>query len=456
MWPAKSCPCSPTVDTDRTFPDEPYLLRLVRLVRESVHDTSRHHSRLAAELVDAVGCMVRGADHPIVRRVAASLPSYGPATGPIRSMATGTWCPLEHAVLIDALACHVDEFDSIHGRSATVPAAVVVAPTMAMSTWLGATGGRLLDALTCGYDVLTSVSSRFGGASLYGRSWWPTSTFGALGGAAAAGVLLELDDDALAHAFGIAASSVGGLLSDDRFGEGHYLSGARAAVQGAQAALGAAAGMTASWTLLDDPAARAFPGLIDESAEPATGSVAECEVKWYPVARPLHGVIEGLRELRESGIDLRSVTGLEIALHPDLLRFVSAETSVAGPAEAAASAAYALCATAAGRESDPGFYRDAHFDWSGPLPQVSLVAGPTEPFSWRGRLSCTVAGRTVEVVGTPSVNPDAARLRAKFLGNAAAGGLEDVAATALFDALHSVASATDLNEIIGPFVDRRA
>lgn len=444
------------MDTDRTLPDEPYLRQLVQLVRDSVRDASQHHPRLAAELVDAVGCIARGADHPIVRRVIASRASYGPQTGPFPSLAAGSRSSLEHAVLIDALACHVDEFDSIHGRSATVPAAVVVAPALAVSARLGVPGDRLLDSIASGYDVLTSVASRFGGASMYGRAWWPTSTFGSLGAAAAVGVLLDLDDDALAHAFGIAASSVGGLLSADRLGEGHYLSGAGAAVRGVEAALGASAGMTASWTLLDRPASRAFPDLVDESAAPRTGSVADCAIKWYPVARPLHGVIEGLLELRRSGVDLRSVTSVEITLHPDLLRFVTAETSVAGPAEAAASAAYALSATASDRESDPAFYREARFEWAGPTPEISLVAGPGEPFAWSSRLCFRVGGSTVECVGTPSSHPEPARLRAKFLANTQAGGLGYDDAETLLDALRDVAGAADLEAIVGTLVERRA
>ena len=448
-------PCWPRMGTDRADQDQPYLQRLVMLARDTLREAPQWYPRAALEVADAVGCVLRGADHPMVRRAAAGVMPSEPYRGPFPCLADRSWLSLDQAVLVDSLACHVDEFDSIHPASATVPAAVVVPTALVLSGWLGASGPRLLDAVQCGYDVLTSVAARFGGPSLYRRSWWPTSSFGALGAAAAAGVLLDLDDEALANAFGIAASGVGGLLSSDRLGEGHYLGAAQAAVWGVQAAFRARAGMEASATLLDGPASRAFDGLGDPSAAPVGGAVQACVTKWFPCARPLHGMVEGLLQLRGTGLDLRSLTAVQVALHPDALRFVTAETSVPGPTEAAASAMFVLSATAQGRESDPSLFREAKLAWEGPLPRVWLAPTPPGPFTWDCLLSGTTAsGATFDVVGKASDSADVDRLRVKFLANVAVGGLESARAGDLFKALSELPTATDTAALLRSLVDR--
>ncbi|PZF92644.1 MmgE/PrpD family protein [Micromonospora endophytica] len=440
--------------TDQHDGDGPYLRRLARLAQDPHRETGRWHPRAMAEVIDAVGCVLRGASHPMVRRVAAGLAGqhdgHRPG-GPFRGLVTPAGAPLDQAVLLDSLACHVDEFDSLHPASATVPAAVVVPTALVVAASLGASGPRLLDAVGYGYDVLTSVAQRFGAAGLYARSWWPTSTFGALGAAAAAGHLLALDDDALTHALGIAASAAGGLLSGDRFGEGHYLSAAQAAAYGAQAAWRAQAGMTASWTLLDAPASRAFGTPDDPAAAPRQGSVAECVVKWYPCARPLHGVIEGLVELRRAGFDLTALAEVEIAIHSHLLRFVTAESEVDGPTEAAASAVFAVCAAAVGRESDPGFFRAARATWPGRVPVVRLVASPDDAFTWDSRLSGRSAtGQAFEVVGRPNTSEAPPRLREKFLTNATAGALSATEAAELLATLSNLTAVRDVATLLPP------
>lgn len=402
-----------------------YVQRLVGRVRGTQRNAIPLQPRAALEVLDAIGCILRGVDHPMVQRAS-----------------DGTRDPIEQAVLMRSMACHVDEFDSIHPVSATVPAAVVVPAALSVAESLSCSGQRILEAVQCGYDVLTSVAIRFGGPMLYERSWWPTSTFGALGAAAAVGVLLELDDDQLANALGIAASSVGGLLSDDSFGDGHYLAAAEAAAYGAHAALRAARGMTASSSLLDGPASRAFGTPTND--EPVGGGVAGCVFKWYPCARPLHGVVEGLVLLRRNGVDLASLSGVEVAVHPNVMRFLSADAEVGSPADAAASLAFATCATVRGRESDPAFFREARASWNGPAPSFLLVPSPAGHFSWESRLTCTSAsGEVYEVLGTPDESIDPTRLRDKFFANASAGGLDQPAAADLYATVLDLPTTSD-------------
>ena len=116
---------------------------------------------------------------------------------------------------------------------------------------------------------MVEAALRFGGAELYRAGWWPTALFGALGAAAAAAVCLSLDEATTVQALAIAAAPLGGLFSADEFADGHYLLVGQVAERGVWAARAAAAGCTASLTLLDAPAEAAL-------GRPTHGGWAPC------------------------------------------------------------------------------------------------------------------------------------------------------------------------------------
>lgn len=370
--------------------------------------TPDQRTRAALYVLDSVGCAVAGLDHPLA--------------GPLAALVRASEDSALVRVLAEATLLHVDELDAIHAGAAMLPCATVVPAALEFAAQQRVSGARLLTAVTAGADVAIEAGLRFGGSARYASGWFPTALFGGLGAAAAGSVLLDLDGPTTTQALALVASGLGGLLSADILGGGHYLLVGRAAATGLHAALAARAGLTASTTLLDGPASAA---LGVPPAPPSAGSqphLLDAAVKSYPCARPLHAMIEALLSLAADGTPLAEIRSVRVGLPTAALRFVTTERTPAGPTEAAASAPYAVAAVLADRATDPAFFRDA-VDLD-PIPEVSVYgSGDLDaafPRCWGAEVEivCT-DGRTASTrVRNASGGPDAplpeARIVEKF------------------------------------------
>ncbi|MDP9821823.1 MmgE/PrpD family protein [Nocardioides massiliensis] len=368
----------------------------------SAPDAARQ--RAVLELVDAVACMRLGASHPLVTEVAAA--EAWLQAGPHASFAARD-LGLEQAVRLDALACHVDELDSIEPASAVVPAALIIPAALHVAVWRGVSGDVLVNAILAGYDVVTTCGRALGGPEAYRHGWWPSSTVGALGAAAAVGVVLALDEQQQAAASGIAAARTGGLLSDDELGAGHYLAAADASVAGMRAALLAERGLGASATYFAGPIARAMPSWRAAVAPAPGAGVTATLVKPFPCARPLQGVAAALQDTH---LPLERVTAVVVELPEPLLRFVSSAIEVPDATAAAASLAHVFAAALDGRVADARFYRAAALPDPARLPTLELRPLPDAPAgSWGCRVHLRTDTGETDVLERqpPSVRDDA-------------------------------------------------
>jgi 2-methylcitrate dehydratase PrpD len=306
-------------------------------------------------VLDTTACMVSGASHPLTQRWLPLLPPEPAGVG--AAGVPGRW-GLATAVEIESTLAHLDEFDPLHGPAAVAPGAVVVPAALQVGAARCAPGEQVARAVVAGYEAVVEASLRFGGPALYASGWWPTALFGALGAAAATAVLLDLDASTTTAALGIAAAPLGGLISAGELGDVHYLLCGRAAAQGCWAARAAAAGITASATLLDAPAAAALGRAADAPSPSGPAHLAATAFKTWPCARPLHTALAALRELADAGVTPAPGDTVEIALPTAALRFITDQRRPTGPVDAAASAAVAVGGALAGRADDPGWYRD--------------------------------------------------------------------------------------------------
>jgi 2-methylcitrate dehydratase PrpD len=311
-------------------------------------------------LLDTIGCQISGAGHPLARQLDRWL---------TRDENESQW----QRLLVAATLTHVDEFDSIHGKSAVLPCATVVPAAIDVAAQLGRSGRELIDAVLAGSEVCIEAGLRFGGAYLYSRGWWPTALFGGLGAAAAASVLLDLNRADTATALALCASGLGGLLSEDTLGAGHYLLVGRAAADGVGAAFAARAGLTASLSLLDGPAGSAFGLPAGEPTRSEAAHLLTADFKLYPCARPLHPVISLLEALMADGVDLSAARLIVVSLPTPVHRFVTTERRPAGPTEAAASLSCAIDAVIAGVAWSPEFYREIR-EATGPAVRLESLA----------------------------------------------------------------------------------
>lgn len=359
----------------------------------------------AGLIADTVACSAAGLDHPLAARMGA--------------MHAGERSSARARIFTEATLSHVDEIDAIHTRSAILPCATIVAPALTVAALHDRPGVDLVRAVVAGAEVAIEAGLRFGGAELYGRGWWPTALFGGLGAALACSLLLGHDPPTSLAAMAIAANGLGGLLSGDTLGAGHYLLIGRAAADGYLAALAAGAGLSASATLLDGPATGALRAPAPATRSSARPHLFDSAIKSHPCARPLHAVIEALARLRAQGADLMRATPIRVGLPGPVLRFVTAERNPAGPAEAAASAAWVIAAACLGRADDPAFFRSVSAGIQAPEVELFASAELERDFPERwGAIVELPSGQRVMVDnarGGPDNPWTAQERRAKFL-----------------------------------------
>nr|WP_246326305.1 MmgE/PrpD family protein [Actinomycetospora corticicola] len=342
------------------------------------------------QVLDVLGCIASGAGHPLAR---TWLPLVGEDPDGVTLPGVPGRRRLEDAVEVGGVLAHLDELDPLHGPSAMAPGAVVVPTVLALAARCGFPGERLARAVVAGYEAGAEASLRFGGPALYASGRWPTAVFGPLGAAAAAAVLLELDEATTTTALALASTALGGLLSADVLGHGHYLLGGSAARDGLRAALGARAGLSASTTLLDGPGATALgraPGPPSGPGPhlPGTGS------KYWPCSRPLQSALAALDELAGRGVRPADGDVVTVALPAAARAFVTTAETPDDATTAAASATVAVRGHALGRAGEPGWYREvAAGRTRGPRITVVLADGPDLDAAFPARWGAHVALR---------------------------------------------------------------
>lgn len=106
------------------------------------------------------------------------------------------------------------ELDDFHPLGPLHSAAVVIPALLACAEELGHVSGQqfLLGAIA-GFEVGPRVGMALHGAQMLSRGWHSGSVFGTHAGAAAAGVLLELDAARFEDAFGLAGTQSAGLMA---------------------------------------------------------------------------------------------------------------------------------------------------------------------------------------------------------------------------------------------------
>ena len=156
-------------------------------------------------MLDTLGVMLAGGAHPSVRALAAAA-----ARGEGRAaLATGGRADAEAAALVNGAAAHVWDFDDTSYTGIMHGSAVVLPAGMALAQEVSSGAGALRRAFVAGSEVAYALAELCT-HDHYFQGWWSTVTLGLTGATAAAGYLLELDEDAMTSAIGLAAVASGG------------------------------------------------------------------------------------------------------------------------------------------------------------------------------------------------------------------------------------------------------
>jgi 2-methylcitrate dehydratase PrpD len=303
---------------------------IVEFVGELRHaalaDEVRHYAR--RHLLDTVGVMIAGAGGDVAIRAEAVLSAARPA-GRIPVPGRARRADVIDAAFLGGTAAHGIELDDGFRQGSVHPGCVVVPAALALGYDRRADGRTLMEAIVAGYETVIAIG-RACHPDLRQRGFHPTAAVGVFGSAAAAGKLRGLSPDALANAFGLAASSAAGLFAFvNGGGDIKRLHAGHAAREGLQAALLAEQGVEGPPDVIEarDGFMQAFAfGRADNTHSKSARAMAlppaapfgitDCYIKPYPCCRHIQPAVEALIGLlNDEAIANDEVQRIEVATY---------------------------------------------------------------------------------------------------------------------------------------------
>lgn len=219
---------------------QPFTAWLARSIATAAHEqpSNEQYAAVRRILIDWLGVGLAGVAEPVSQIVRAE---FGSDMGPV-SLLGGGRASAADAALINGTAGHALDYDDVQACIGH-PGATIVPAALAVAEERGASGVQLARAIIAGYDAARFVGT-LAMPGHYEKGFHSTATIGAFGAAAAAAVLMGLDENQISHAIGLAATQAAGLKS--MFGTmAKPFHAGRAASAGVVAAKLAARGMTA-------------------------------------------------------------------------------------------------------------------------------------------------------------------------------------------------------------------
>lgn len=272
-------------------------------------------------LVDWFGSAVAGHGARPVESIVLFTADMGPQSGPSETIPNRASSSPYLAAMANAAASHVAEQDDVHNGSVFHPATVVFPAALAVAQAIGASGRELLTAAVAGYEVGIRVGE-FLGRSHY-RVFHTTGTAGTLAAAAAAGHLLKLSPQAMAHAFGSAGTQSAGLWEFLRTAaDSKQLHTAHAAGAGLMAAYLARDGFTGAAQILEGPQGMAAGMSSDADSHRLIDGLGtrwateETSFKYHASCRHTHPAADALLSvMREHGLKHQDLVNVVTRVH---------------------------------------------------------------------------------------------------------------------------------------------
>jgi 2-methylcitrate dehydratase PrpD len=164
-------------------------------------------------LLDYTGCAIGAARQNVAIATKKTVEAWG-GTGKAQIFLGGTTAPAL-AALVNGAMTHAMDYDDTHPGGAGHPSGPIWSSALALAAHHGIAEKDALSAFVTGFEIM----ARLGGGgppgvgrSLQRRGLHPTSVFGRTGAAATASAMLGLDEQKIAYALGIAATTAGGLV----------------------------------------------------------------------------------------------------------------------------------------------------------------------------------------------------------------------------------------------------
>ena len=228
----------------------------------------------------------------------------------------GTKLPLDEVVRVNAMLSDAAASDDSDMRNIAHIGTIASTLSLAVAEKTGAIGKDVLAAIATGYEA----SGRIGEAISPGEGGFHACVITVFAGAIAAGRLLGLDDEQLAHALCLSATSIGGLaMSTNSWGREYHAG--FAAVSGLTAALAAQRGFAGDLSILEAPRGflNCFKGKVETSSVVAGlgeewDIVTHLMIKLRPGAHPLSAAVEAaINAAREGNVNPQEVASIRVS-----------------------------------------------------------------------------------------------------------------------------------------------
>ncbi len=253
-------------------------------------------------ILDYLGVMLRGSTLPQVQPAYAYVQDIG-AKPQSTIGGYGTKTTPAYAAYVNGTFGHSCEFDDAH-LLAGHPGVLVIPAALAISEAHGLSGKALIEGVVAGYEMMI-VS----GACIHQQQailgWHNTKVQGVFGAAAATAKLLDLSEEQIVNAFGIAGSDASGTMEYDQSGgEVKRLHAGLASRSGLQAALLAQHGLTGPSTIFEGKRGiwRMFSDKFDNDPEIFWDKgffIPQTIFKMSPAVGTVHGSIDAAHEIRK-------------------------------------------------------------------------------------------------------------------------------------------------------------
>jgi 2-methylcitrate dehydratase PrpD len=161
-------------------------------------------------LLDALGCGLAAVGLDVVPYAGAAVSAA--ETGPAAALGVAELVPAATAALVNGITIHALDFDDTHPGSIAHVSAVVVPAALAAGQAVGASGAQLGAALLAGNEVACRIG-RPAGDAFHARGFHATAICGVFGATVAVAKLLELDEQGMVAALGIAGSMAAGVMA---------------------------------------------------------------------------------------------------------------------------------------------------------------------------------------------------------------------------------------------------
>jgi 2-methylcitrate dehydratase PrpD len=285
-------------------------------------------------LLNYVGCAVGGSHHETVDNAILAI---APFSGPPQAGVFGRSerFDIMHVALLNGISSHIFDFDDTHLKTIIHPAGPVVSAIMALSEYRPINGRDFLNAMVLGIET----ECRIGNAvypNHYDIGWHITGTAGVFGAAAATGKLLNLNEQQMVWALGLAATQPVGLR--EMFGTmTKSFHPGRAAQSGILAALLASKNYTSSNQGIE--AKRGWANVTSTKQDYAEiteglGKTYEVSINTYkPFACGIviHPVIDACIQLRnEFKLTADQIARIDLRVHPLVLELTGKKTPQVG------------------------------------------------------------------------------------------------------------------------------